>query len=181
MGTNRIVVMPEDTKADPSLRLPHERSVRGAPSRYVQDDTRIESTSRSFAPLTPQNTSAGPQACGAQDDGELGGTERARRLLTVAPFLVFLFIEVLGFPPLRQKRRKDGAPGIRFENAVFLEDYLAAKLEFAGIEGAGYLSKVAVGESRVDTVELGVVEGIEGFHAEFKMRIFFPGKGEALE
>src|ERR1700722_17303313 len=79
----------------------------------------------------------------------------ARWLLTAAPLLVFLL--------------------------PWLEDDLAAELEFAVIECAGYLSEVAVGKAGVDAVELGVVKGVEGFCAKFEMRILLAAEGNAFE
>jgi len=64
---------------------------------------------------------------------------------------------------------------------AFLKDELAAELEFAGIVGAGYVSEVAIGEARVDGVELSVVEGVKGFGAKFQMRILVAAEGDTLE
>src|SRR3569833_3228002 len=69
----------------------------------------------------------------------------------------------------------------RFLLLRLLEDELAAELQFTRIVGAGYLSEVAIGKARIDTVDLRVVEGVEGFNTKLKMRILLAGERNALE
>src|SRR5450631_2375889 len=68
--------------------------------------------------------------------------------------------------------KKKGATGIarRARLRVRLENELAAQFEFTRVLRARNLTELAGAEARVHTVVLGVVEGVERFEAELKVR-----------
>ena len=62
-----------------------------------------------------------------------------------------------------------------------LEEEFPAELHHAWIVGAGDLSELRVGETGIDVLKFGVVEGIEGLEADFNVRPFVRAKWNALE
>jgi len=62
-----------------------------------------------------------------------------------------------------------------------LENELAAKLHRARTVVVGDRSEVPVVGARIDTLEVHMVEGIEGLKSEFDSRSFVSGDWDALE
>ena len=68
-----------------------------------------------------------------------------------------------------------------FAVLIGLEEELAAELQYARIVRAGDLSELRVGETRIDVLKFGVVEGIEGLETDFEVRSFMRGQRDALK